>query len=59
MIEMRWLTRQSDLDVGWGGKPVYEKERVLQYRYMIDVSNLLWSNWLDIPEIEDSNLEDF
>jgi hypothetical protein len=68
MIELRWFTRDSNLDVGWGGPPVYEKERVLQYRQKIDVTvragqwdaagiaqtaNWQWSEWKDVPEVTD------
>ena len=38
MIEMRWLTRDSKLDISEDHIPCYAKERVLQYRQKIDIT---------------------
>lgn len=68
MIELRWFIRNSKLDIGWGGQPVYEKERILQYRYLLEIdkskpisnkintSDLQWSEWKDVLDIHDENI---
>lgn len=56
MIEMRWLVRP-----GWDGP-----ENILQYRQMVDkniysgfnrpenvMPNMQWSDWADVPVVED------
>ena len=69
MIEMRWLTRDSKLDISEDYIPCYAKERVLQYRQMYDsavragmgwdanslaqTAKMFWSEWKDIPEVTD------
>jgi len=66
MIEMRWLTRDSDLDISEDHIPCYAKERVLQYRQMYNTAvyagmpgqdfmdrtaKMAWSEWKDVPEV--------
>ena len=68
MIELRWFTRDSKLDISEDHIPCYAKERVLQYRQKIDVTvragmwdaagiaqtaNMQWSEWRDVPEVTD------
>lgn len=69
MIELRWITRDSKLDISEDHVPCYTKERVLQYRQKVDVAvragmgwdaNSLartadwqWSPWRDVPEVAD------
>ncbi len=66
MIEMRWLTRDSTLDISEDHIPCYTKERVLQYRQKVDMTiyaglgpfpdsarNMQWSEWQDVPEVTD------
>ena len=60
---MRWYTRNSNLDLGWGGKPIWATETVLQYRQQYDATmragmwtdahpvNLQWSEWQDVPQV--------
>ena len=66
MIELRWLTRDSTLDISEDHIPCYAKERVLQYRQKVDLTiyagqgpfpdsakNMQWSLWQDVPEVKD------
>ncbi len=68
MIEMRWLTRDSTVDISEDHIPCYAKERVLQYRQKVDMTiyaglgpfpdsarNMQWSEWRDVPEVTDGH----
>ena len=72
MIEMRWLTRDSKLDISEDHIPCYAKERVLQYRQKIDVTiragmwdnkgiaetaNMQWSEWRDVPLVAERDMQ--
>ena len=63
---MRWITRDSKLDISEDHIPYYAKERVLQYRQKVDLTiyagqgpfpdsakNMQWSEWKDVPEVTD------
>ena len=68
MMELRWLTRDSKLDISEDYTPCYAKERVLQYRqmynatvyagmpgqdFMNQTAKMVWSDWKDVPEVTD------
>lgn len=71
MIEMRWYTRQSKLDVSMDHIPCYADERVLQFRQKIDVTvragiwpaddivrtaDYQWTEWRDVPEVVERDM---
>jgi hypothetical protein len=53
MIELRWLRRGT-------GRQIYDRygldadevETVLQYRQKVDSANLEWSDWCEVPTVD-------
>ena len=68
MIEIRWLKRKTGRKIrvpdnstlAYRFKLVDEVERVLQVRAMLNIEEIgiqdpIWSEWQDVPEVEDEH----
>lgn len=67
MIQLRWVKKKvpymQEVSPGCYGGPVEEKIKVvniLQYRWLNEPRDLViggpgptWSNWIDVPEVEE------